>query len=360
MKKRYKGLLLAVLVVLVLAEEVLKRRPALIEKGYSQTVYPTLSQGMNRVSGVFPFSLFEMMFCGVLIGVAFLTLMVIRRLWNRTGLKVHPQRALYFGVLAVLGGVLLFNTLWGLNYYREPLANRLGITMRQHSVSELKTVCKKLIEESNLLSVKVNRNSDEVMAVSGSRDAVLKRTAIGYREAGLKYPIFRTVYGYPKQVLFSDTMAWIGISGIYSPFTAEPNVNALLPASTLPFTAMHEMGHLYGFAREDEANFVAWLTCRMHPDTDYQYSGALMGTIYAMNALYESDPAAWSQLKKTYSPLVNADMKANNAFWKRYEGPAERIHNRINDGYLKANGQLEGVRSYGRMVDLLLEYELRE
>jgi len=116
MKKRYKGLLLAVLVVLVLAEEVLKRRPALIEKGYSQTVYPTLSQGMNRVSGVFPFSLFEMMFCGVLIGVAFLTLMVIRRLWNRTGLKVHPQRALYFGVLAVLGGVLLFNTLWGLNY----------------------------------------------------------------------------------------------------------------------------------------------------------------------------------------------------------------------------------------------------
>ena len=35
-------------------------------------------------------------------------------------------------------------------------------------------------------------------------------------------------------------------------------------------------------------------------------------------------------------------------------GEAAEVHEQLNDAYLKANGQTEGVRSYGRMVDLLI------
>lgn len=33
-----------------------------------------------------------------------------------------------------------------------------------------------------------------------------------------------------------------------------------------------------------------------------------------------------------------------------------QVSDRVNDAYLKANGQENGLRSYGRMVDLLLAY----
>jgi hypothetical protein len=47
-------------------------------------------------------------------------------------------------------------------------------------------------------------------------------------------------------------------------------------------------------------------------------------------------------------------------FWKKYEGPIEDISSAINDAYLKANRQKDGIYSYGRMVDLLIaEHRLK-
>ena len=49
-------------------------------------------------------------------------------------------------------------------------------------------------------------------------------------------------------------------------------------------------------------------------------------------------------------------MSANNAFWQQYEGKISEASSRVNDTYLKANSQTDGIQSYGRMVDLLLGY----
>lgn len=116
---------------------------------------------------------------------------------------------------------------------------------------------------------------------------------------------------------------------------------------------MHELAHVYGYSRKDEANFIAWLSCWFHPDGDYRYSGAIRAR------LRDERPArcgsrGW-RLKAQYSPGVKADLAANRTFWERYEGPAEELHEKANDRYLKANGQTDGVDSYGRMVDLMLE-----
>ena len=47
-------------------------------------------------------------------------------------------------------------------------------------------------------------------------------------------------------------------------------------------------------------------------------------------------------------------MAADSAFWNQFDGPVAEVSNQVNDAYLKANSQEDGVRSYGRMVDLLL------
>lgn len=53
---------------------------------------------------------------------------------------------------------------------------------------------------------------------------------------------------------------------------------------------------------------------------------------------------------------VEADLRANTRFWNAYEGAVAEVSNQVNDTYLKANGQSDGVQSYSRMVDLLAAY----
>ena len=53
---------------------------------------------------------------------------------------------------------------------------------------------------------------------------------------------------------------------------------------------------------------------------------------------------------------VESDLAANNAFWDSYEGRISETADKINDAYLKVNGQADGVNSYDRMVDLIVAY----
>ena len=75
---------------------------------------------------------------------------------------------------------------------------------------------------------------------------------------------------------------------------------------------------------------------------------------YAMRALYAQDPETHALLNATISAPVKRDVQAERDFWIAHEGIVERISNRMNDAYLKANHQQDGVASYGRMVDLLI------
>ena len=73
-----------------------------------------------------------------------------------------------------------------------------------------------------------------------------------------------------------------------------------------------------------------------------------------MNALYREDQESYYELRDKYSQGLLRDVKYNSEFWDEYQGKAEEITNNINDGYLKGNRQEDGVKSYGRMVELLL------
>ena len=131
-----------------------------------------------------------------------------------------------------------------------------------------------------------------------------------------------------------------------------------MTAYNIPFTVCHELSHLRGFMEEKEANFIAFLACIGSERTDFQYSGYLSGWVYCMNALYRTDPERWAEVRSRLSETVQPDLDANSAFWDRYEGPVRETAERINDTYLKVNGQADGVESYDRMVDLIVAYFL--
>jgi len=77
-----------------------------------------------------------------------------------------------------------------------------------------------------------------------------------------------------------------------------------------------------------------------------------------MNALANKDFDAYKDIQVLYSEGVKKDIVAEDEFWKKYSGKIEKVSNRLNNSYLKSNGQSDGTESYGRMVDLLLaEYK---
>jgi hypothetical protein len=131
-------------------------------------------------------------------------------------------------------------------------------------------------------------------------------------------------------------------------------VNATLPDWEIPFTSAHELAHQRGFAREDEANYVGYLACRAHPDRDFQYSGTFRAALYALSALAQVDRSSYGLLRGRVTAPQSRDLAALAAWHRRYESRLGEVQERVNDAYLKTQGQADGVRSYGRMVDLLL------
>ncbi|NNM67161.1 MAG: DUF3810 family protein [Spirochaetales bacterium] len=159
---------------------------------------------------------------------------------------------------------------------------------------------------------------------------------------------------------FPDFFSSLGIGGIFIPFTGEPLVNPGPGGPSLAFDAAHEMSHERGWAREDEANFLAFLVLSQSGKADLEYAADLMGLMYTEQALGQSGPAGLKAQKasiKRLSPQVVRDWNAYVLYWRRFAGPVQNAAQAVNDSYLKTQGQKDGVRSYGRMVDLLLTYE---
>jgi len=72
-------------------------------------------------------------------------------------------------------------------------------------------------------------------------------------------------------------------------------------------------------------------------------------------------PIPYTALRNSFSEGVIRDLDALNIYWEKYDTPIEDFSSSVNNTYLKANMQQDGVRSYGRMVDLLIaEYRSRK
>lgn len=337
--------------------------PAWVERTYSRRLFPVIARALGAVARLVPFSLAEAL-VGLLtvLALAWLVATVRHVVRQPQGRRWAAAWRRLSALLAVLGGLYLaFILLWGLNYGRQPLAGSIGLQPRPSSVSELAALCSDLINRTNALRQQVQEDPGGFMRLSGGVPDALRRASLGYEQAAARYPVLSGRYSPPKGVWVSELWSYTGIGGIYFPFTGEANVNTAVPGSSIPAAATHEMAHQRGFAREDEANYIAYLVCSLHPDADFRYSGTLSAMVSAMDALRGRDPARYDELQARYSPGVRRDLAQLDAYWRAHEGPVERVSNRINDRYLKANMQAEGVGSYGRMVDLLLaEYRARQ
>ena len=334
--------------------------PNFIEKFYTTFFYKIIATLLSSVTGLLPFSIAELIIVSLVAFALWYILKTILHLYKFKNKRFDILKNFVLNVLATVGLIYFsFQLLWGFNYQRLTLSKVFQLDVHKSSVEELSQLCLHLVNNSNLLRENINENQQGVMILPYDKKTVLKTAQLGYDKASTQYSKLKGKYGTPKPILLSSPMCYTGITGFYFPFTNEANVNMSEPVSFLPFTTAHEMAHQRGFAKEDEANYIAYIACINHPDVNFQYSGTLAALSYSLNALSRIDAQKYKEVSLTCSKGVLNDLKYNQEFWKRYSGTIEEIGDKVNDSYLKSQNQQSGTKSYGAMVDLLLaEYRL--
>lgn len=331
-------------------------------EGYATGFYPALSRAGNFLSGLAPFSIGEILVYALTVLLLAAAVRFAVRIARGKGRRGMIAGKFLVNLLCLAGCVLfLFTMDCGVNYYRSTFAQTSGLTVKESQKTELVRLCKRLASDSDTLRAQTETDGSGVMKLRSrgfSQNAEKARTA--FDGLGAEYPLLRPGYGGPKPVLASRLMSRCNITGMFFPFTFEANVNTDVPEYTVPFTMCHELSHLRGFMREDEANFIAYLACRNSADADFRYSGALEAFTYASNALFSADSAEAGKIYSSLSTGVRRDLQFNNNYWDRFKGPAADAATSVNNSYLKANSQADGVQSYGRMVDLLLALQRSE
>jgi hypothetical protein len=345
----------AVLISGIVFQNLISFAPWFVERFYSRKIYPCVLGLLSPVSRGLSFSVGEVLTCLMLLTAfacaAFFCLGLVRRKGGRRGWVLAWLR---YGVWGAAGLIWLFLFVFGLNYQRPLLFELLGYEQRKAEPRELETLGRTLVES-------VNRSYAEAHA--GGRAApgsgeIVKLLNEAYDTAP-EFGLFpRGEVAPPKPVYASEVLTRLGISGIYSPFTTEPNYNADIPDFQLPFAIAHEMAHQRGVARESEANFVAYVVCVNSRDPFVRYSGFRNG-LGVLSELFRVEPEQARELAKQLGTGYREDSRRAALFWAKASGAAGALSHRVNDLYLRANRVKAGAADYSNSTTLIIAYHLR-
>lgn len=329
---------------------------ALNSREISDWVNSTLSVFIRRIGAyatyVFPFSVFELMLISLVPSVIILIVVLVRR---TESVRDRIRSVFYLiGIISLLFTSYVYTL--GIGYHTTPLSDRMGIEDKCDITTEqIYDTARIVRDELNAIAGRLTRDGVTVMPYD--IDELNRRIVSAYDVFVEEYPVLTNYSSRAKPIVFSSVMSDLRITGIYSFFTGEANVNyGVYPDFVLPFTVAHEFAHQRGVCRENEANFVAFLVCISSDDDFIKYSGYLNLYQYLASAAYSADKEAYPELASGLSEIARADLRRYNEVYKEHEDSLlGEINEKINDFYLKANGT-QGTVTYGYVVRLAVSY----
>ena len=330
--------------------QLLSKFPMVVEQYYSNGLYPFLSKIYQFIFGWVPFSVGDLFYISLLI-VAFKG---IYSLFKTKSFQFKIGFLKFGAFLSVI--YFIFNINWGLNYYRQPVHEKLQFEISEYSENELIEFSKKLITKLNQVHLQLVENDSMVVINNNSIQEIKEESYIVYNEFETKFPEFQHSKITVKSSLVSLPLAYMGFGGYLNPFTNEAQVNYLTPLNAYPATTCHELAHQIGIGPESEANFVGYLAGISSSNLHFQYAAYSNALRYCLNEIYESNEAQFEALKATMNPGINKDIENQQAHWEAYQNWTEKYFEFFYDHFLKANNQEDGIKSYSKMVVLLINY----
>ena len=340
---------------------------------------------MAMITSVYPFSMTELVIAFAVIWLFYYvikTIAVVSR--RRNKIKVLSKRLLLVVVLSLYVWNI-FCWLWVSGYHAPGFADRYDFVRDGVSTEDLMAITKHFADMANELAPQVMRNENGGFAEN--RSNLFNVSPSIYHNISSEFPSLKNRLYRPKPMIFSWLMSRTGYSGMYFALTGEANINNMIHGSSLPSTLSHEHAHHLGIFSEDEANFVSIVACIKSDNIVFAYSGYLKGLGYFLRALNEAEYYASLESPEIAYEIasfkeeviqslvfeVQLDRWENFLFWTSQRtvdtginfidttltAVTEAVRDTVDavyDGFLRAQRQELGLRSYGACVDLLVEY----
>ena len=331
---------------------------------YRTYIYPVWVATYGRLTSLFPFSVGEILIMTAVFGIptsliAMTVLLIIKKGRRKKVGKVFGYIYLWIITFVV---VVQVNNCFVL-YQASDFAKVNGIPVNEHTDKQLEQLCDAIVEKVNEAAKKVERDKDKRIVMNCDFDETARKAVKNLSSE------FKNLDGYyvrPKPIMCSFFMSQMDFTGIYFPFSMEANYNNDFYKAKLPCTVCHELAHTKGYIQEDEANFIAFLACIRSDDPYYNYAGYLTALTYVRNKIFDyAEDEKKAKIDSAICDEVWADINANREYWDSVKNAKDTVFNsetvseisgNFMEANLKANGVTDGRKSYGRMVDLMLNY----
>lgn len=332
---------------------------------YIANILPIWINTYSRFTSIFPFSIGESLI--ILATVLVIGSVIIFLLGFLKLGKLKFIRRNYLNVISwIVVCVLLIQTLnCFILYHASTFESQYMNSADEYGFEELKNLRENIVKKLNSLSGKFERDNSGEIIYNVDLSSMYSKCIESMQKLGTRYPNLSGYYPKPKRIYFSRFMSQQYLSGIFFPFTLEANYNTEMYITNMPYTICHELAHLKGYIYEDEANYIAFMACVESDDLFFKYCGYLNVLNYVSNDFRRNaDENTWN-----LRTVVNEEIVADNIFltadaWERVNKTSvfkteavEAVTNKLLDSNLKINGVKDGIKSYSRVVRLLLCYD---
>lgn len=341
------------LIVQLIGLRILALFPETVERFYSTGFYKVLSKISRITFGSFSFSVGD-----VIYGIAIFFL--LRWFWNkRKTWKIEWKSNLLSLVGFVSVFYFLFNLLWALNYLRVPMYQKLNIE-REYSQEDLLVFTKQLIQKTNGIHSQLVQHDSVKVTLPYSQEQIFEKAQNGYDKLAKTFPYLTYEKHSVKPSLLSLPLTYMGFGGYLNPFTNEAQVNNMVPKHNFVVTTAHEMSHQIGIGSESEANFVGFMATIHNDDKYFQYCGYSYALRYCLGNLEDLQEGSTKELLLQIHPGILKNFQETQDFWDSHQTFIDVIFHQFYDKFLKINQQKDGLESYSKFVDLMVNYYKRE
>ncbi|MBR5120987.1 MAG: DUF3810 domain-containing protein [Oscillospiraceae bacterium] len=336
---------------------------------YVEKIFPIISTPFAWLVGLVPFSIGEILIALavliLLVGVPILILILVLKRNNKAFTDKLSDISLRF-ISVCIAYVCLALTLNCFIAYQCSDFNSKYLPKSERSEELLLEALEAVTVKINELHSKFEREEDGYIIYNESYIDDCKKAM---QNISKEYSQLSGYYPDPKPIISSYFMAQQGTIGLYMPFAFEATYNNDIQPISKPCTICHELAHLKGFMKEDEASFVAMVACFNSDNEFVQYSGYLDAFYYLyknakqlVGTKYEDDfYKAISALPYEY---INFDLYSfKDDYFEQNKDKeilptetVEAVSKSFTDATLKLNDVYDGIQSYNRVTELLMDY----
>ena len=321
---KIRSLIAVALIPQILIVNFLRNNPSFIDDYYVRIIFNNLIKINSFLFSKIEIPIGEIIYIVIIILYIYLFVKVISFKLSDFLNLVAFSSILYF----------LFYFLWGLNYFKPSLVDKLNIKSEY---------------EFNVLDETINKVIFEINKESSFISKDINKSDI--------FNLINTNASNIKKSIIPDIFLYQKVSGHYIPFTSEAIFVDKIPLVDMPIVILHEQAHQSGYANEGEASFIAFSKAINNKEPYIRYSGYFYALINLLNEISKKNSDKLDDYITKLDEKVISDINKVQNFWSKYSDSfLDKAQNFIYDLYLKSNNQEAGIMTYREVSLYIIHY----